>query len=607
MCGIFGILSEKNLSNKEIYNLKKIMDKRGPDSKGVFHDIFDNKYLTFIFSRLSIIDLDKKANQPFKKFNKIIMFNGEIYNYLELRKELENKYKFYTSSDTEVLVTAYQEYGTNFLKKIEGMFSIIIFDKDKDYIFFCRDRFGEKPLYYYNHNKKLIFGSELKYIKQQIRNLSLNNKKISNFLIKGYRTYLNNDDTIYNEIKTFPKGEYWIYKNGSFKSHKKYWSLNYCPNKNLTTKIATEIVEEKLINSIKIRLRSDVDVALSLSGGIDSSLIAAIASKKFNKIIDSFSIIDSDERYNESKNINSIYKKYEFRKSYKLKLNKKNFIKNLRLQIASHQSPVLTLSSYINNLLSKKVGSTKNKVIFSGVASDELFSGYYDYGSRWLYEMRNEKNHKKLINEWCSGTGRYIENPILIKSLREKIKPSSKNLFHGEEEFKLIMNRKFCTTTFKSKKYSISPLRNQMLNDLFHEVVPTILNQEDLNYMDNSVENRCPFLDKSLAEFAYTIPNKLLIQKGMNKYILRNIGKKYLPKSINLDKRKRGFNASIESLLDLNDKSNLALILDNSKIFDFVNKSKLEKFLNRSDFKDNSFSKFLFNFISVKLFLDDCV
>ena len=150
------------------------------------------------------------------------------------------------------------------------MFSIVIFDKDKDYIFFCRDRFGEKPLYYYNKIKKLIFGSELKYIKQQIRNLSLNKNKISNFLIKGYRTYFDNDDTIYNEIKSFPKGEYWIYKNGSFNFHKKYWNLKYCLNNNLTTKTVAEIVEEKLVNSIKIRLRSDVDVALSLSGGIDS-------------------------------------------------------------------------------------------------------------------------------------------------------------------------------------------------------------------------------------------------------------------------------------------------------------------------------------------------
>ena len=605
MCGIFGTISSKNLENREILKLKKLMDPRGPDSKGIYKDEFQQKKLCFIFSRLSIIALGKESNQPFEKFNKIIMFNGEIYNYLEMRRELESKYNFNTNSDTEVLITAYHEYGTDFLKKIEGMFSIVILDKKNDYIFFCRDRFGEKPLYYFKNNKKLIFGSEIKYIKTQLTNLTINEKKISNFLIKGYRSVMNNNETIYNEIKSFPKGEFWIYKDGHFRSKNKYWSLKYQPNKKLTTKTATEIAENKLVESIKLRLRADVNIAHSLSGGIDSGLVAGIVAKKFNKKLDCFSVIDSDTRYNEKENIDLIKKKYDFKNSNEIYLDKKNFINNLTLQINSHQSPILTVTSYICNILAKQVGRSKNKVIFSGVGSDELFSGYYDYGQRWLYEMKGKKNFKIKLKEWRLGQGKYIENPLLINNLKQNIKPSNKNLFHGEDIFKKLMNKNYNKTSYRSFKFSHSNLRNQMLNDLFNENVPVVLNQDDLNYMNSSVENRCPFLDKNLVEFAYTIPNELLIQKGMSKYILRNIGKKYLPKDVNFDKRKKGFNASINSLFDLKNKSNINFLLDDSKIFEYVNKKKFEIFIKNNNFSMSSYSKFLFSFINMKIFLEN--
>ena len=606
MCGIFGALSSKILSNNEISNLKNLMDARGPDSKGVYKYNFQDRKLCFIFSRLSIISLGKDSNQPFEKFGKIIMFNGEIYNYLEIRKDLETKYSFKTNSDTEVLITAYHEYGNEFLKKVEGMFSIVILDKINNYIFFCRDRFGEKPLYYFKNKKELIFGSEIKYIKSQLKNLSINEKKISNLLIKGFRSIMNDDETFFNEIKSFPKGEFWIYKDGIFKSRNKYWKLNYKPNYILTTNTASEITEAKLIESIKLRLRADVNIAHSLSGGIDSALIAAISAKKFNKKLDCFSIIDNDKRYNEKKNIDSILKKYEFDKTNQILISKKNFINNLNAQINSHQSPVLTVTSYITNLLAKKVGQSKNKVIFSGVGSDELFSGYYDYGARWLYEMKTKKNFKTKLKEWLQGQGKYIENPILIDILKNNLKPSKKNLFHGEQKFKQLMNKRYINTNYRSLKYSNSNLRNQMQTDLFSEVVPIVLNQDDLNYMDNSVENRSPFLDRNLVEFAYTIPNNLLIQKGMSKYILRNIGKKYLPKIIYQDKRKIGFNASINSLFDLRNKSNINFLLDEGKIFKYVNRKKFESFLKNENFSVSSFSKFLFSFINLKIFLEKC-
>ena len=256
-------------------------------------------------------------------------------------------------------------------------------------------------------------------------------------------------------------------------------------------------------------------------------------------------------------------------------------------------------------MIAKKVGQSKNKVIFSGVGSDELFSGYYDYGARWLYEMKTKKNFKTKLKEWLQGQGKYIENPILIDILKNNLKPSKKNLFHGEQKFKQLMNKRYINTNYRSLKYSNSNLRNQMQTDLFSEVVPIVLNQDDLNYMDNSVENRSPYLDSQLYEFSLSIPAENLIQNGYNKFILRESMKGILNEKVRTDRQKKGFNASIQTLINLKDKSTRDQILDDSSgISEFVNLNEISKILNVEKI-DNSFNKFIFNFINCKIFLDE--
>ena len=608
MCGIAGSIGSERLSIDNRNTLLKVMRNRGPDSQQYTCLNFKNsKNIEFFFSRLSIIDVNPRSNQPYKKYNKTIIFNGEIYNYLELKNRLSEYYSFDTKSDTEVLLTAYHHYGINFTDHLEGMWALAIYDETKNRVILSRDRFGEKPLYYTHNKNEFIFGSEVNYIKEILgKKLEIDKEKLNNFLVFGYRTIFSTDSTFIQNVKSFPKSETWEIDQDSkvIKKHR-YWHVNYRENKKISFEDIVDQTEELITNSIEKRLRSDVRLGISLSGGIDSSLIFSIAKSKFNHEMDTFSIIDEDPRYNENENIRSITEKYNVKNSHEIYIKDSNFLDDLKLLVKYHCSPVFTISSYINSLISRKAFEEKNRVILSGIGGDELFLGYYYHYLYWLYDKYKIKdNFNYYLTEWQNKTGSFVNNP-LIKDVENFIKnPSSRDhLFNDTDLFASLLLKKNIKKSYYEEDYNDNLLRNRMLNDLFKDVVPVVLNQEDLNYMYNSTENRCPFLDKNLAEFAYTIPNKYLIKDGYTKSVLRKIGEKYLPKKINYDLEKKGFNASIETLFDLNNSSNLDFCLDDSPIYEIFDRVKIEKFL-KSDFKTNSFSKFLFIFISTKLFLE---
>ena len=608
MCGITGVigtyLNNQNLEKQ----LHELMQNRGPDDQGHLELEFQNQNkIKFFFSRLSIIDLKERSNQPYTKYNKTIIFNGEIYNYLELKESLSSLYSFETSSDTEVLLTAYHHYGINFLDKLEGMWAFSIFDKEKNILIISRDRFGEKPLYYYKNDNLFIYGSEVNYIKKLLnKNAQVNNKKVQNLLCFGYRTMFNDDDTFIDEIKTFPKSTVWILdQNLEIVDNFEYWNLNYSDSFNEEYEVAVEEIEQQITKSIELRLRSDVKVGISLSGGIDSSLILSIAQEKFNKNIDTFSIVDKDSRYNETKNINEIRNKLCLNNYFDIEISEENFLSNLTTLVQYHCSPVLTISSYINSFIAKEAKNNGNKVILSGIGADELFLGYYYHYLYWLNDkFINNDNFQSYFEEWEQCMGAFVENP-LIKDVKTFNKDSTNrdHLFNDERLFKSLLINKAITNPYVENTYNENLLRNRMLNDLFKDVVPVVLHQEDLNYMFSSVENRCPFLDRNLAEKANTLPNKFLIRNGFTKPILRDVNKKYLPAEVVDDLQKRGFNASIETLFDVSNKNNIDFCLSESKIFEIIDRKKIEEFLTQS-FHSNSLSKFLFIFLSTKIFMD---
>jgi len=255
-------------------------------------------------------------------------------------------------------------------------------------------------------------------------------------------------------------------------------------------------------------------------------------------------------------------------------------------------------------MLSQKISEAGYKVAFSGTGADELFTGYYDHFNLHLYEMRNHKKFEKYEQDWNENIRNLIRNPFLKQSklyfnnqnFRSHIYLNN-DVFSGytKSHFKEKFNEKIYT-----KK---SLLRNRMMNEMFNEITRPILLEDDLNSMKYSIENRSPFLDSKLFDFAYSIPNEHLIKDGYGKFVLRESMKGILNEKVRLDKRKKGFNADINSIIDFNNKKDIDFILSDSPIFDLINRDSIEKIISK-DKLPNSFGKFLFNFINAKFFLE---
>ncbi len=603
MCGIAGYIGSKNINDLNIKRTLNLMKNRGPDCQKFKSQDINNNRVLFLHSRLSIIDLDERSNQPFEKDDLIIIFNGEIYNFLEIKKKLiKQGHTFRTNSDTEVIIEAYKKYREKCVNIFEGMWAFAILDKKKQTVFFSRDRFGEKPLYLLEIGGEIYFGSETKFIFSLLgKQVDLNYDKISKFLVCGFRSLFKERSSFFSGIRELPPSTNLIVKNNFQKKEYKYWSLNYRPQRVNEIEVY-EKIEELLFNSVKLRLRSDIPLAFCLSGGIDSSSLVAITKNIINSKIQTFSIIDSDQRYNESENIKEIVSFIKCENTI-ISTSRNDFLNNMEKIISYYSAPIPTISYYIHNQLSEQIKREGYSVVISGTGADEIFTGYYDHYLFWLYEMRLDSDFNQLVDEMREGYGSYINNPLLKDPIKIINNPSFRDhLYQSSDVFKKIVLKKM-DFSFNEKSYCKDILRNRMLNELSEEVVPVILFSDDLNSMMYSIENRSPFLDKDLVEFLFSIETKFLIRDGFQKFLLRNCSKKLLPKKITKSKEKVGFNASINSLIDLTKKKNIDWLLSDSEIFEIVRKDKVENLL-KSDFSKNDYSKFLFAFISSKIFID---
>ena len=606
MCGIAGYLGKKKIPKNIIKKTLSLMKNRGPDNQNFkLYKVFDlNLYL--LHSRLNIIDINTRSNQPYVYEDYAIIFNGEIYNYLEIKNKLKKKgIKFTTTSDTEVLLKSYIYYGLEFLKHLEGMWSFVIFNKKSEKILVSRDRFGEKPLFYFKNKKEFYFGSEIKFIKSlSNKKFEINDDHLLKYLLLGYKSIKKNDDTFFKKIKEFPKASYCYLDKKLNVKIKKYWNLNYKPKK-ISLKKAIKKIKILLENSIKMRLRSDVPIAFSLSGGVDSNVLAGFAKKKLKKDIKCYSIVDNDRRYNEQKNID-ISKKFLNCKTQLIKPNKLKNIKKLEKLIKYHESPISTINFLVHSHLTEKVSKDKFKVLISGVGADEIFSGYYDHTLQFLYEIRNLDLFKRELKYWKKNIQNHIRNPLFRDNkLYFKNNKFRDHLydFYQKKTFFLKDKKKFKNIKFNEINFTNFLMRKRMLNELFYESVPVILKEEDLNCMNNSIENRAPYLDKSLIEFLFTIPTKMLIRKGFTKFLLREVSKKFVSKEILYDTRKVGFNYSINSVIDLKSKNFYkSYITNKNPIFKFLDIKKMRNAVKSDEILEKN-EKFFFNFINASIFL----
>ena len=383
MCGIAGYFSYKKLSQEKTQKTLEALKHRGPDNSSYLSTTLGDKYLTLLHTRLSILDLKSRSNQPFKYKNIVLVFNGEIYNYIEIRDNLRKKgITFKTSSDTEVVAAAYVYYGKKCLELFEGMWAFSIYDKKKNEIFLSRDPFGEKPLFYYIDDNSFVFSSETKALFKMLNfSPKVNNSYINNYLGNGFRWLFKNSNLPFNNIKKLSSGECLTIDSNFNTIIEKYW-MPKISSKDMSKNEAIEGIKYYLNKSLKMRLRSDVPLAFCLSGGLDSGSLVSLAKNNMINKLDTFSVIDKDERYNEEKEIDFLCNFLDIENT-KIHVSKNNFIENLKNIIQHHNAPIPTVSYYLHACLQEEVSQKGYKVIVSGTGADEIFSGYYDHSLYW--------------------------------------------------------------------------------------------------------------------------------------------------------------------------------------------------------------------------------
>lgn len=605
MCGIAGYIGRRYIDEQSILSTLERMKNRGPDDRSFFRGQQGDAHVTLLHSRLSIIDLDARANQPFTIGDCTVVFNGEIYNYLELRRALEQRgVTFHTASDTEVLLQYYLHYGEDCVQHFEGMWSFAIYDRRQGTLLLSRDRFAEKPLYYVQSSDGIYFGSEIKFLKSLAgRGFAVNQRQVLRYITLGYKSLYKKGETFFEEVHEVPYASSMTVGSNLRTEVKRYWKPESTINTAMTMSEAIEGTRYHLIESMKIRLRADVPLAFCLSGGVDSSSLVSIAAKVFNYDVAAFSILDSDERYNEYDNIMATIQDTECNYTL-INIPQDDALPRLRRLIEYHDAPVATITYYVHSMLSEAISNNGYRVAFSGTSADELFTGYYDHFLLHLYEMRHHQQYERYLREWREHIAQFIRNPILSNPDLYKQNPDFReHVFDNSTEFISYLKVPF-SESFTEKHFCNSLLRNRMMNELFHEATPVILHEDDLNSMLYSIENRSPFLDSRLFAFANTIPAEHLIQNGYGKYLLREAMKGILNEQVRTDRRKRGFNASINSMIDLHNPENRAYLLDEqAAIFELIDRSRVAALFDMESIP-NHYSKFLFSFINARIFLE---
>ncbi len=601
MCGIAGYIGDKKIEKRKTEKILKLMDNRGPDNQNFLKFIFSKKNFYLFSSRLSIVDRFSRSNQPMNFEDLTISFNGEIYNLKELKKIINSKkVELKTKSDTEIVLRMYQIYGHKCVKFLNGMWSFAIFDKKKNELFLSRDRIGEKPLFYFKRKKEFYFGSQTSYIRKLASDYKkLNDKKIITFLKYGYKSLGINNETFFKNINILKPGQNLIIDKNLNLKFKNYWSPKININKSLNESKSIKIIRDNFKSNIKQICKLDLKVGLSLSGGVDSSYLLGFFKKKIGNNIKTYSIVDSDKRYNEENLINANIKKHKVPNT-KIRLNNNlNYLNKLKELIKYHDKPISTINYFIQSIIYEKMKKDKIKVSINGNGADELFAGYYHHYIIYYNMLRDKRDKKDFFKEWKKNVLPLLRNP----KLKEINNLNYKNFINFYQ--KKDLKKKFYIK-LKDKFFTKDKLKNKLLNELKMYTVPTALLEDDLNAMYHSVENRSPFLNHKLVEKSFSIPSKYLMKNAINKFLLRKSSNTIVPERIRLNREKKGFNASIKSIFKINNKNFLKWLLNKkSPVFNYVNIRSIRKLIkdNRHKLGDLNDQK-LFNFISTKVFLE---
>ena len=583
MCGITGIYNfyQIPVSISVLKNMTDAIVHRGPDdegyllidskfgsckqligndsnieSKSVFENIITKKEnsehsdVAFGHRRLSIIDLSSSGHQPMSNEEGTIWltYNGEIYNYIELKSELTDLgHTFKTNTDTEVIIHAYEEWGYKCLNKFNGMWAFAIWDQNKKELFCVRDRFGIKPFYYCIDKEHFFFASEIKALLKCGIKFNPNEDAIGNYLAFGMKDY--SENTFFDSIKQLMPGHYIRISNEGLKIEKYYNLVSPSVEKiNSDCSSYEKKLQDLLLKSIKLRLRSDVSVGSNLSGGMDSSIIVSCISSVFN-IMDyitySFFTKDADSDESEFIKIVSEEKNVVNKHTYLENVNEKSISEIIRKMDEPFRSFGILSIDCVFNLVS----ADNTKVILDGQGADEIFFGYGYHYVNYLYEHLRKgryvyfaKDLKKILfhNKGIKGSLiKFLISMFIPYIIKEKIKQHTL-----KKEGITLFPSKFEDKLFKKLK-NINELTEY---SLIESPLPEYLNFEDKISMSYSVEARVPFLDYKLVEYASGVPYTCKIHNGIRKYVLRESFKDILPKEIYERMDKKGMTNDEELL-----------------------------------------------------------
>ena len=580
---------------------------RGPDASGRYFRRQGELNVHLFQTRLSILDLDHRANQPMRHDNLVGVFNGEIYNYIEIRvKLLGLGHEFVTTSDTEVLLKAWAQWGPAAQDRFEGMWAFALFDESKGVLYLSRDRFREKPLFVLNDSRGVYFASEPSAIFQMLgEQLPINRQHLERYLVQGHRALYKSSDTYFERLEEVPNGAYLeIRHNGSIVSNRKrYWNVPQFAPEDTTFDAVVKKVRELVIRSVELRLRADVPIAFCMSGGVDSNSLICVAKRALGYDVHGFTVVNDDARYDESHLVDLCVREVGLRHT-PVPVSADGFRERMAAMVNAHAGPVATISYYAHAMLMSAISEAGYRISVSGTGADEIFTGYFDHHLMYLAQFSGCAKWDKYVDDWRNSTGKFVRNPKLQDPLFFTRQPENRDhLTLGEAEFaKVVYGAR--NTPFEEHTYvANSLLRNRMMNELFHEVVPVILREDDLNAMMFSIENRSPFLDRPLLEFMMTVPSELMVQEGFMKAALRHAMAEFVPEEVGFSRRKVGFNAPIESFLRLDEQATRDWLLEESPIFDIVDRNALSGSFAQGEVP-NSLSKFLFRFVNAKLFVE---
>ena len=630
MCGIAGYINKSNKFRPDRNLVKKMTDQlihRGPDAEGQWTD----EHVALGHRRLSIIDLDAKSNQPMLSHDGkyVITFNGEIYNYIELKKELSARGAvFKTNCDTEVIIEAYRAYGVECINQFNGMWSFALYDLEKQKVIICRDRFGIKPAYTLDNNDVFVFASEIKAILAAFPEENIPNETC----IYRYLTGAVNEDTdekcFYRNIKIFPAAHYMIYDlRDHTKTYKRYWDVNEQLFYEKWIKGRNPIKTFKTLfeSAVELRLRADVEVGACLSGGLDSSAIVGCASKKFGKRMHTFSSIYTDKECNEEPYIREVNEKWGTIPHYiKPDDYEDNFTKYISDLTYHHDQPTAGASLYSQYMVMKGVQGNV-KVVLDGQGADELFAGYIPYYSYYITDLMDKKTLwakcraiKMLVivkKEWPDIIGAVSTDTIVsLVGLKNSF------LFQNEnkiKDLKVKRSAQLFTNDFMDKvndNYQrkeiecSSKLNTRLCNDVLNKSIPSLLHNEDGNSMTFSIESRVPFLDYRIVEFAIALDGKYKIRNQWTKWIIRKACKEYLPKEIVKRKNKMGFPAPFARWLrEGSSKEEIAEVIYQFGNRNIVPKETIDRFYRAHINMEADYSDILFRFYSMELWLRTCI